>query len=124
MTAIIPNEPPDSGRPAPPANPLPCQTSDPELFFSESPRDLEAAKALCHECPVRAECLAGAVDRSEPWGVWGGEILIGGEIVVHKRARGRPPKTAGPPIGGPSIDRSSGRRTRSTDGAGHYAYLA
>jgi len=119
MTTMIPGGPPDQGHPAAPVNPLPCQTSDPDLFFSESPRDLESAKALCHRCPVRAECLAGAVNRSEPWGVWGGEILVDGRVVVRKRARGRPPKTPGPPIGGPGTDRSSRRRTRSTDGAGH-----
>ena len=22
-----------------------------------------------------AECLAGAIERAEPWGVWGGEIF-------------------------------------------------
>lgn len=92
MTITILNSLPELG-PAARANPLPCQTGDPELFFSESPRDLEAAKALCHGCPVRAECLAGAVDRSEPWGVWGGEVVVDGSIVAHKRARGRPPKT-------------------------------
>src|SRR5690625_6923675 len=93
MTTMIPGGPPDQGHPAAPVNPLPCQTSDPDLFFSESPRDLESAKALCHRCPVRAECLAGAVNRSEPWGVWGGEILVDGRVVVRKRARGRRPKT-------------------------------
>ena len=34
-------------------------TDDPELFFAESPDDVETAKALCRECPARAASLAG-----------------------------------------------------------------
>jgi WhiB family transcriptional regulator, redox-sensing transcriptional regulator len=71
---------------------IPCRVRDPELWFSESPRDLEAAKALCQECPARAACLAGALDRGEPWGVWGGEIFDRGVIIARKRPRGRPRK--------------------------------
>ena len=70
---------------------LPC-TADPELFFAESPDDVESAKALCGECPARAACLAGALKRREPWGVWGGELFLCGAIVPRKRPRGRPRK--------------------------------
>jgi len=70
---------------------LPC-ASDPDLFFAESPDDVELAKSLCRSCPARAKCLAGAIERREPWGVWGGELFIRGEIVPRKRARGRPRK--------------------------------
>ena len=70
---------------------LPC-TEDPELFFAEAPADVEAAKALCQGCAVRAECFAGAIERREPWGVWGGELLLRGTIVPRKRPRGRPRK--------------------------------
>jgi len=71
---------------------LPCRSNDPELFFAESPADVELAKALCQGCPVRAECLAGALERREPWGVWGGQLLVSGAIVARKRPRGRPRK--------------------------------
>lgn len=71
---------------------LPCRSNDPELFFAESPADVELAKALCRSCPVRVECLAGALDRQEPWGVWGGELLVSGAVVPRKRPRGRPRK--------------------------------
>jgi len=71
---------------------LPC-TDDPELFFAESPQDVECAKALCRGCPARIACLSGAVERNEPWGVWGGEMFLRGEIVPRKRPRGRPRKT-------------------------------
>ena len=70
---------------------LPC-TEDPELFFAESPQDVEQAKAKCRECRARLACLAGALERREPWGVWGGELLMGGAIVPRKRPRGRPRK--------------------------------
>jgi WhiB family transcriptional regulator, redox-sensing transcriptional regulator len=70
---------------------LPC-TENPELFFAESPRDVEQAKALCRGCRARVACLAGALERGEPWGVWGGELLMGGAIVARKRPRGRPRK--------------------------------
>lgn len=70
---------------------LPCR-ADPELYFAESPADLEYAKSLCTSCPVRAECLAGALDRREPWGVWGGELFWQGAVIPRKRPRGRPRK--------------------------------
>ncbi len=74
------------------AESLPCRSKDPELFFAESPADVELAKALCHSCPVRVECLSGALERREPWGVWGGELLVQGAVVARKRPRGRPRK--------------------------------
>ena len=71
---------------------LPCRRESPELFFAESPADVETAKALCLGCPVRTECLAGALDRREPWGVWGGELFLQGVVIPRKRPRGRPRK--------------------------------
>jgi WhiB family redox-sensing transcriptional regulator len=71
---------------------LPCWSADPDLFFAESPADVEGAKALCRGCPARLECLAGALKRGEPWGVWGGELLVQGVVVPRKRPRGRPRK--------------------------------
>ncbi|WP_177891094.1 WhiB family transcriptional regulator [Vallicoccus soli] len=70
-----------------------CRSYDPELFFAESPQDVEDAKALCRSCPVREQCLASALDRHEPWGVWGGELLVQGVVVPRKRPRGRPRKS-------------------------------
>jgi WhiB family redox-sensing transcriptional regulator len=74
------------------ADELPCRVNDAELFFAESPSDVELAKALCLDCPVRAECLAGALERREPWGVWGGELFLQGVVIPRKRPRGRPRK--------------------------------
>ncbi|MCW2780584.1 MAG: whiB7 [Marmoricola sp.] len=72
---------------------LPCRTNDAELFFAELPSDVELAKALCVDCPVRVECLAGALERREPWGVWGGELFLQGVVIPRKRPRGRPRKS-------------------------------
>ncbi len=85
--------------PGPAAIPVACSTGDlpcmedPELFFAESPDDVEDAKALCRGCPARISCLSGAQERGEPWGVWGGELFLRGEVVPRKRPRGRPRKT-------------------------------
>jgi hypothetical protein len=62
------------------------------LFFSDELLDIARAKAICARCTLRAECLDGALERAEPWGVWGGELIESGQLVVHKRPRGRPPK--------------------------------
>jgi WhiB family redox-sensing transcriptional regulator len=66
------------------------------LFFSEELQDIAAAKRICALCPVMAECLEGAIERREPWGVWGGQLFLNGRILQSKRRRGRPPKTPRP----------------------------
>lgn len=71
---------------------LPCRRGDAELWFAESPSDVESAKALCTDCPVRSLCLEGALERREPWGVWGGELFAQGVVIPRKRPRGRPRK--------------------------------
>lgn len=71
---------------------LPCQANEPEMWFADRPEDVEFAKALCGTCPLRRQCLAGALEREEPWGVWGGELFEGGVVIPRKRPRGRPRK--------------------------------
>ena len=71
---------------------LPCHAGDPDLWFAEHPADLERANTLCGDCPIRRQCLRAALDRSEPWGVWGGEIIDAGAVLKRKRPRGRPRK--------------------------------
>jgi hypothetical protein len=68
------------------------------LFFSDNIIDIARAKAMCGLCGLRASCLAGALDREEPWGVWGGELLSGGRIIANKRACGRPPTRPRPEL--------------------------
>jgi WhiB family redox-sensing transcriptional regulator len=76
----------------PPDGPLPCRGHDPELWFADCPNDVELAKWLCRDCPVRRLCLDGALRRREPWGVWGGELFLQGVVIPRKRPRGRPRK--------------------------------
>lgn len=66
------------------------------VFFSGELQDIAAAKRLCAECPVMAQCLEGALARREPLGVWGGQLFSNGRILTSKRRRGRPPKVARP----------------------------
>ncbi|MUL39865.1 WhiB family transcriptional regulator [Streptomonospora sp. PA3] len=74
---------------------IPCR-QEPDLFFAEAPAEVEAAKEICQDCPVREQCLADALERREPWGVWGGQLLVSGKVVPRKRPRGRPRKNAEP----------------------------
>jgi WhiB family redox-sensing transcriptional regulator len=71
---------------------LPCRVNDPDLWFAESPDDVEFAKRLCLGCPVQHLCLSGALERGEPWGVWGGQLFQKGAVIARKRLAGRPPK--------------------------------
>lgn len=56
-----------------------CRREDPALFFNADgetgalrKRRERKAKAICAECPVRAQCLVYAFQRPEKWGTWGG----------------------------------------------------
>jgi WhiB family redox-sensing transcriptional regulator len=68
------------------------------LFFSEEPLDIARAKAICRPCMAREQCLALAIERAEPVGVWGGEIFVDGVPVAEKRRRGRPPRVPRPAL--------------------------
>lgn len=68
------------------------------LFFSDEIPDIIEAKRICATCPLSVECLDGALERREPWGVWGGQLLVNGRILAQKRKRGRPPKNPPPGI--------------------------
>jgi WhiB family redox-sensing transcriptional regulator len=54
-----------------------CRTKQADLFFpngttTRARRQLAKAKAVCHHCPVTAQCLAWAMDTNQREGVWGG----------------------------------------------------
>jgi WhiB family redox-sensing transcriptional regulator len=54
-----------------------CLEQDPDLFFpvgttGPAIEQTARAKAVCVGCPVRAECLAWALDTCQDAGVWGG----------------------------------------------------
>ncbi len=69
----------------------PCM-EQPDLFFAESASNVAVAKSLCRTCPALTPCLTGALERREPWGVWGGEVFENGVVIATKRGRGRPRK--------------------------------
>jgi WhiB family redox-sensing transcriptional regulator len=71
---------------------LPCQHENPRLWFSNLSAELKLAQAYCRGCPRRQSCLAGALERAETTGVWGGEIFDHGRIIESKRPPGRPRK--------------------------------
>lgn len=84
--------PPAAGVPTYGGDDLSCVGPQARLFFSEDASSIERAKALCSTCAGRTACLAGALERREPWGVWGGELFDAGTVIEHKRPRGRPRK--------------------------------
>jgi WhiB family redox-sensing transcriptional regulator len=49
-----------------------CRGMNPDLFFPERGDPTMPAKAVCSQCPVRAECLRDALGQRERFGVWGG----------------------------------------------------
>lgn len=73
---------------------LPCHRTDPDLFFADLPADVERAKEICAPCPFKVACLTAALERREPWGVWGGQLVLAGQVVARKRGPGRPRKNA------------------------------
>jgi WhiB family transcriptional regulator, redox-sensing transcriptional regulator len=68
------------------------------LFFSDDDLQLAQAKAICRTCGMQDLCLLGAIEREEPYGVWGGKLVLDGVPVEFKRKRGRPPKHPKPLI--------------------------
>ena len=50
----------------------PCASVDPNLWFPPPDGMGYDAKRVCGTCPYKAPCLAGALERDEPCGIWGG----------------------------------------------------
>jgi len=59
------------------------------VFFSQDRKVIDQAKAICAGCPRREPCLEGALERREPWGVWGGELFRNGHVVINRKRRPR-----------------------------------
>jgi len=67
-----------------------CTSREAELFFP-SPGTAGAtsenrAKAICHECDVRRECLLWALMNDEVHGIWGGFTPEEREVFVTLRS--------------------------------------
>lgn len=48
-----------------------CRDIGPDVLFVRG-AEQNRVKQVCFGCPVRAECLAEALDDRVEWGVWGG----------------------------------------------------
>jgi WhiB family redox-sensing transcriptional regulator len=48
-----------------------CRDADPDCLFVRG-AEQNRAKTVCMGCPVRAECLAEALDERINFGIWGG----------------------------------------------------
>jgi WhiB family redox-sensing transcriptional regulator len=65
----------ESSRPRPPdwTRHAACVGSWVDLDWIEpAPEQADRCRAVCARCPVRLTCLAYALARAEPWGIWGG----------------------------------------------------
>lgn len=74
-----------------------CRDSNPDLFFPVGATgtalgQIEAAKAICQECPVTIECLEFALATNQEAGVWGG-------TTEEERRKLRKTWSAGAPTG-------------------------
>lgn len=62
-----------------------CLGSLESNFYSHAERLQEAAKAICKQCDVQAECLNYAISRPEIFGVWGGTTAAERRIIIRNR---------------------------------------
>ncbi len=54
-----------------------CRDTDPDLFFPVGSTgyalvQIERAREVCGQCPVRVECLDYALETNQDSGIWGG----------------------------------------------------
>ena len=61
-----------------------CRESNPDELFVRG-AEQHKAKSVCAMCPVRAECLAEALDNRIEWGVWGGMTERERRAMLRKR---------------------------------------
>jgi WhiB family redox-sensing transcriptional regulator len=66
------------------ANAALCKQAAPDELFVRG-AEQHKAKMVCAACPVRAECLAEALDNGIEWGVWGGLTERERRALLRKR---------------------------------------
>lgn len=64
-----------------------CAQADPDRWFPVQGGDMSLAKWICARCDVRAQCLAYALARDEPFGIWGGLSAKQRRHLARTRAR-------------------------------------
>lgn len=65
-----------------------CAGVDSEMFFPDTASGIKTARRICAPCPVKAECLAFALER-DPWGVWAGTTRRERRELRRDEPRGR-----------------------------------
>ena len=73
-------------------DPYPCQVVGGDIWLSTRTDEAEKAKSFCNKCPIKVECLTGAIERGEEWGIWGGQIIYKGKLTDHFVPSGRKKK--------------------------------
>jgi WhiB family transcriptional regulator, redox-sensing transcriptional regulator len=73
-----------------------CRDTDPDLFFpvgttGQALVQIERAREVCNECPVKTDCLEFALETNQDSGIWGGTSeeerrKIRREAVARQRA--------------------------------------
>ena len=60
-----------------------CRGRTDEMF--PEPSQQKRARQVCLGCPVRAQCLAEALDNQIEWGVWGGKTERERRLILRRR---------------------------------------
>lgn len=66
-----------------------CGPGDTDLFYSKDPVEKRAALAMCHDCPVRRDCLAEAMEQETGVDLHGRYGIRGGMTPVQRRELAR-----------------------------------
>ncbi|MEI7886783.1 MAG: WhiB family transcriptional regulator [Actinomycetes bacterium] len=66
-----------------------CRGIDPIVFYPVTDEEAGAAKSVCAECPVQADCLEHAISNREHNGVWGGATERERQRIIRRRRRAR-----------------------------------
>jgi WhiB family redox-sensing transcriptional regulator len=64
----------------------PACRDDADLMFETNATSVALAKSICGGCPVRAACLAWALNSEEEHGVWGGKSGPERRAILRRRA--------------------------------------
>lgn len=67
-----------------------CVNVPPSTFFPSDGVGVEAARKICQDCPVRAECLEHALVHRIDHGVWGGCSERERRRILKRRRAGQP----------------------------------
>jgi len=72
-----------------------CRGANPGMFFPERGASTRAAKQVCSDCKVRAQCLESALEYNEKFGIWGGLSERERRRVRRERVRTRREQDSG-----------------------------